>query len=162
MKFPELIEHLKAWSDAFHVCTVCGNKEPLCDCRDVHGADENGRGKNWTPTDESRVMDEAVEAIELLLGFAERACPKCDGCGELLLQGGVVEADGITKKPARVVCMKCRDPNFVKEPPRAALSLQDWTLSGDDAEEVLKALARGSALPRIDIEPLKPFVPPKS
>lgn len=162
MNIPDLINRLQAWSDAFHTCTECGNKEPLCDCRDAHGEDENDKGKNWAPTDESRVIDEAIEAIEVLLHFAERACPKCDGCGELLLQGGIVEADGIHKKPARVVCVKCKDPNFVKMPSRAELSMRDWTLTDGDAETVLQALATGAAVSRIPIEPLKPFIPPKS
>ena len=155
--FAHLLERMKSWSDAKHTCTQCGMLEPACECRSGHE-----EGQNWAPTEESRFIDETVVAFEMLLGFAERACPKCDECGKLLLQGGVVEADGITKKPARIVCVNCKDPNFKKELSRAELSMKDWVLTDGDAEEVLKALARGYALPRIDIEPLKPFVPPKS
>lgn len=153
--FAHMIERLKSWSDAKHTCTQCGMLEPACECRDGHE-----EGQNWAPTEESKFIDEATVAMEMLLKFAERACPKCDGCGKLLLEGGVVEADGITKKPARVVCVECKDPNFVPEPSRASLSLESWTLTDGDTEEVLKALANGFAMPRIEIEQLKPFVPP--
>ena len=155
--FSHLLERLKSWSDAKHTCTQCGMLEPACDCRSGHE-----EGQNWEPTEESRFIDESIVAIEMLLGFAERACPKCDGCGKLLLQGGVVEADGITKKPARIVCLNCKDPNFVKAPSRAELSMKDWILTDGDAETVMKALADGSARARIMAEPLQPFIPPKS
>jgi hypothetical protein len=126
--------------------------EPACECRSGHE-----EGQNWAPTEESRFIDEAISAMEMLLNFAERACPKCDGCGKLLLRGGITEADGITKKPARVVCVKCKDPNFVPEPSSASLSLEHWTLTDGDAETVLKALADGLATARIEIKQLKPF-----
>jgi hypothetical protein len=135
--------------------------EPACDCRWGHE-----EGQHWAPTEESRFIDETVVAFEMLLGFAERACPKCDGCDQLLLEGGIVEADGITKKPARIVCPGCRaknpialDPESV-EPSRSELSLKNWTLTDGDAEEVLKALANGFAMSRIAVGQLKPFVPP--
>jgi hypothetical protein len=128
--------------------------EPACDCRWGHE-----EGQHWAPTEESRFIDETVVAIEMLLGFAERACSKCDECGKLLLQGGIVEADGITKKPARIVCINCKNPNFVKEPSRAELSMQDWILTEGDAAVITQALADGSARPRIIPELLKPFIP---
>jgi hypothetical protein len=152
--FAHLLERMKSWSDAKHTCTQCGMLEPACDCRWGHE-----EGQNWAPTEESRFIDETIVAFEMLLRFAERACPKCDGCGSLLLKGGVVEADGITKKPARIVCVECKDPNFVPEPSRASLSLKDWILADGDAETVLKALADRSAASKIEAEQLQPFIP---
>jgi hypothetical protein len=130
--------------------------EPACECRSGHE-----EGQNWAPTEESRFIDEAVTAIEMLLGFAERACPKCDECGKFLLQGGIVEADGIMKKPARIVCVNCKDPNLVKAPSRAELSMKNWVLTDGNTEAIMKALADESAEAKIMTEPLQPSVPPK-
>lgn len=53
--------------------------------------------------------EEGQIKVERLRAFAEKFCPKCDGCGQLLLGGGVTEADGITAKPCRAVCIECHE-----------------------------------------------------
>ena len=156
--FADLIERLRVWSDSYHRCTQCNLFESACDCIDAHAPDESGQGKNWKPTDESAIFDEAIAAIEMLFNFTDRACPKCDGCGKLLLLNATVESDGLHGKPARIVCDNCKDPNFVKEPSRAALSMQNWHLSEGDADVVMQALATKSAIAKIACEPLKPYV----
>lgn len=41
--------------------------------------------------------------------FANKFCPACDDCKSLLLDGGIALADGITKKPCRIVCPECAE-----------------------------------------------------
>jgi hypothetical protein len=139
--FAELVERLKTWSDAKHTCTQCGMLEPACDCRSGHE-----EGQNWTPTEESQFIDEAIVAIEALLGFAERACPKCDGCGKLLLEGSIIESDGLHGKQCRIVCEKCKDPSFVPEKPASlsTKSIQGWNLTEDDIEFITNLSVRAA------------------
>jgi hypothetical protein len=132
--------------------------EPACECHDGHE-----EGQNWTSTEESRFIDEAVVAIEMLLSFAERACPKCDGCGKLLLQGGIVEADGIVKKPARIVCPDCRAKNPIVCDPESiepSISTQGWNLTEEDNEFISRCLIAKAAITNVATAPLKPFVMP--
>ena len=150
----DLIERLKVWSDSKCTCTQCGQLELVCCCSSGHEI-----GQNWEPTDESRIFDEASVAIELLHNFALQACPKCDGCGKLLLEGGIVESDGLHSKPARIVCIACVNPDVVNEPSRAELLIQNWQLSEGDAAALLRASAEKLALAKIACEPLKPYVP---
>lgn len=42
-----------------------------------------------------------------LMAYVSQVCPRCDDCRELLIDGGIVEADGIVKKPCRVGCQAC-------------------------------------------------------
>jgi hypothetical protein len=106
MDIPKFIERLKSWSDAKHTCTECGSLEPCCQCN-CHGDDGNGHGMNWAPTSESEFIDEAVAIMQVLFNFAEKTCPKCDRCGELLLGGGIVLSDGLHGKPVDIVCAGC-------------------------------------------------------
>jgi len=120
--FVDLIERLKMLSDAHSKCIWCEQLEPLCCCSYNHTP------QDWIPTQESKMFLEAAIAIEKLYNFAVKFCPKCDGCGKLLLQGGIVEADGVAKKPARIVCIDCKDQNFIKEPSHIESSMRNWIL----------------------------------
>jgi hypothetical protein len=141
----DLIERLKGWSDSYHKCTICGQLEPSCNCVDAHPVAEDGEhGENWTPTPESEIFDEAVTAIELLYNYAVKVCPKCDGCGKLLLGGGIVESDGLHGKPARIVCIKCADPNAIRAVPdkNKPQASQNWhTADGSDVDELISSIA---------------------
>ena len=55
-----------------------------------------------------------------------------------------MESDGLHGKPARIVCVKCADPNLLKTPAdkEAASALQDWrTPDGHDASEIINEIA---------------------
>ena len=56
-----------------------------------------------------REIHQLQDEVKRLRAFAEKFCPKCDGCGQLLLDGGVTEADGIKVKPCRAVCVSCHE-----------------------------------------------------
>ncbi len=61
-----------------------------------NGVREKAKGKwvRWTD-------------VKKYVNYATKHCPRCDDCKSLLLDGGVVLADGIFEKPCRVVCSKC-------------------------------------------------------
>ena len=135
----DLIQRLEMWCDATSKCIWCDELEPNCCCTQGHTP------QDWTPTPESKAFLEAAEAIKKLYGFALKCCPKCDDCEVLLLEGGIVESDGLHGKPARIVCPICRaknphacDPESV-EPSRAELSMREWTISEAD-EAALKTM----------------------
>ena len=101
MNYPDLIHRLEVRGDANCKCVWCEQLESSCDCTQGHTPDD------WKPTPESDVFFEAAAAIKKLHSFALKFCPKCDGCKELLLEGGIVESDGLHGKPCRVVCSDC-------------------------------------------------------
>jgi hypothetical protein len=119
------------------------------------------------------IFEESASAIERLYKYTIRVCPKCDGCGDLLLEGGIVESDGLHGKLARIVCPVCRaknphacDPESVEagvstslQPSRGMLSLQNWKLTEGDTDTVIQALAMKSAVANISAEPLQPYKP---
>ena len=145
MNFPDLIKRLEMWCDARSKCVWCGEFEPDCYCAQGHTP------KDWKLTPESEVFLEAATAIKRFYDFALKFCPKCDDCQELLLEGGIVESDGLHGKPARIVCPSCRaknphacNPESV-DLPQAGLDTHGWKAEGD-VNVVVQTLAEKSAM----------------
>ncbi len=65
--------------------------------------------------DNVQLVSSLESELERLQEFADKFCPRCDGCSTLLLSGGVMLADGITQKPCRVVCPECSLKNKAVE-----------------------------------------------
>lgn len=156
MNMEELLERLKKWSDSCHKCIWCQHYEPECICTMGH------EQQDWLPTDESRAFDDAIAAIESLYSYTIKVCPKCDGCGKLLLEGGIVESDGLHDKPCRIVCNNCKDPNATPEKPASisAKTAHEWNMTEEDSEFITKCLISKAVITKIATAPLKPFVMP--